>query len=117
MSSNHKHPSAKVQDEELSRQVTESLERSLDNLDDYTLARLAKARRTALERRHQRQWLGGVAVAASLAALMVIPIAGKLGQQSPSDFLDNTTSYLQEDSQMLLDMEMLLAIGESGSES
>lgn len=119
MTSNHEHPSTKAQDEELARQVAESLDSSLGNLDEYTLARLAKARRAALASSlHRRQWMGGVAIAASLAALIVIPIAGRMGQPSIDvDSFEASMSYLQEDPQMFLDMEMLLAIGETGSES
>ena len=59
-----------------------------------------------------------MAVADEVAALVVVPMVGQFDQTSHQpDDLDLNMSYLQEDPQMLLDMEMLLAIGESDIES
>lgn len=118
-------PTTSECDEQFSRQVADSLERSLDDLDEHTLAQLARARRTAVNHRSprfesigKREWMGGLAVAASVAALVVVPMVGQFDQaNSQSDAQDLNMSYLQEDPQMLLDMEMLLAIGESDIES
>jgi hypothetical protein len=125
MSTDHPQPQGArhEQDEQLSRQVADSLERSLDNLDELTLAQLARARKRALvDRAHKRQVIGGLALAASVAALVVVPMAGNfMGTFDPVnpavDSLDAGMSYLEEDPQMLLDMDMLLAIGESEIES
>ena len=116
---NDPHQPTSERDEQLSRQVADSLERSLDDLDEHTLAQLARARRTAINHRsYKREWVGGLAVAASVAALVVVPMVGQFDQTSHQpDDLDLNMSYLQEDPQMLLDMEMLLAIGESDIES
>ena len=110
---------ASERDEQLSRQLADSLDRSLDDLDEYTLAKLARARQAAVSQRsYKREWMGGLAVAASVAALVVVPMAGKFDRaELKLDPMDATMSYLQEDPQMLLDMEMLLAIGESDIES
>ena len=116
---NDPHQPTSERDEQLSRQVADSLERSLDDLDEHTLAQLARARRTAINHRsYKREWMGGLAVAASVAALVVVPMVGQFDQagHQPDD-LDLNMTYLQEDPQMLLDMEMLLAIGESDIES
>lgn len=113
-------------DEKLSRELVESLERSLDELDQETLLQLRQARAQALEHPwRKRQVIGSLAVAASVAALVIIPMSGSLVESvnhDPQDIYtanewDGNLSYLQEDPQMLLDMEMLLAIGESLSES
>lgn len=125
MSTDHQQPQGArhEQDEQLSRQVADSLERSLDNLDELTLAQLARARKKALvDHAHKRQVIGGLALAASVAALVVVPMAGNfVGTFDPVnravDSLDASMSYLEEDPQMLLDMDMLLAIGESEIES
>ena len=116
---NDPHQPTSERDEQLSRQVADSLERSLDDLDEHTLAQLARARRTAINHRsYKREWMGGRAVAASVAALVVVPMVGQFDQTSHQpDDLDLNMTYLQEDPQMLLDMEMLLAIGESDIES
>ena len=116
---NDPHQPTSERDEQLSRQVADSLERSLDDLDEHTLAQLARARRTAINHRsYKREWIGGLAVAASVAALVVVPMVGQFDQTSHQpDDLDLNMTYLQEDPQMLLDMEMLLAIGESDIES
>ena len=116
---NDPHQPTSERDEQLSRQVADSLERSLDDLDEHTLAQLARARRTAINHRsYKREWMGGLAVAASVAALVVVPMVGQFDQTSHQpDDLDPNMTYLQEDPQMLLDMEMLLAIGESDIES
>lgn len=116
---NDPHQPTSERDEQLSRQVADSLERSLDDLDEHTLAQLARARRTAINHRsYKREWMGGLAVAASVAALVVVPMVGQFDQTSHQpDDLDLNMTYLQEDPQMLLDMEMLLAIGESDIES
>lgn len=113
------HQPTSERDEQFSRQVADSLERSLDDLDEHTLAQLARARRTAINHRsYKREWMGGLAVAASVAALVVVPMVGQFDQTSHQpDDLDLNMTYLQEDPQMLLDMEMLLAIGESDIES
>ena len=116
---NDPHQPTSERDEQFSRQVADSLERSLDDLDEHTLAQLARARRTAINHRsYKREWIGGLAVAASVAALVVVPMVGQFDQANPQpDAQDLNMSYLQEDPQMLLDMEMLLAIGESDIES
>ena len=80
---NDPHQPTSERDEQLSRQVADSLERSLDDLDEHTLAQLARARRTAINHRsYKREWMGGLAVAASVAALVVVPMVGQFDQTS-----------------------------------
>ena len=114
------------EDKKLSRQLADALERSLDDIDEQTLLQLRQARTKALEHPwHKRQVVGGLALAASVAALVIIPMSGNFVDSVNPDLdsihaaneWDSNLSYLQEDPQMLLDMEMLLAIGESASES
>lgn len=127
MNTHHEEPAAPTgEDEKLSRELVESLERSLDELDEQTLLQLRQARTKALEHPwHKRQVVGGLALAAGVAALVIIPMSGNFlntanentdAIQTASEW-DAQLIYLQEDPQMLLDMEMLLAIGESASES
>lgn len=127
MNTHHEEPAAPTEnDEKLSRELVESLERSLDELDEQTLLQLRHAREKALEHPwRKRQVVGGLALAASVAALVIIPMSGHFlntadqdtnAMQTASEW-DAQLIYLQEDPQMLLDMDMLLAIGESVSES
>lgn len=97
-------------DGELSRRIAETLERSAAELDAPTRARLAALRHQAQSRR--RPLLAGVALAAGVAAIAVMPwLMQRPPQQLAADSDD--TAYLSVDPQMLADMDMLLAIGES----
>ena len=100
-------------DDELSRRLAETLERSLDTIDADALARLAHARRDAVNHRQRvRRVVGGLALAAGIAAIAVIPLfkhySGLHSTQTP----DGDMSYLAVDPQMLSDMDMLQTLGE-----
>lgn len=93
-------------DDELGQVLANTLERSLDDIDPQTLAHLAQARHRALQRRHRRRVAGGLALAAGIAALAVLPMLSRQNQQGATD-----TSYLATDPQLLADMDMLEALG------
>lgn len=109
----------------LSQQIANTLDQSLYNLDEKTLADLTNARQHALEyHSRKRQWMGGLAIAASVAALVVVPMMNNSTQVISShpdivelDSFESDMRYLTEDPEMLFDMDMLLAIGESQLES
>ncbi len=96
-------------DDELSRRLAATLERSLDTIDADALAHLAEARRHALAQRQKlRRVVGGLALAAGIAAIAVMPW---LGRQQPDAVATHDTSYLSVDPQLLADMEMLEVLG------
>lgn len=97
-------------DDELSKRLADTLERSLDSIDSATLMHLAHARHEALGRRTRlRRTVVGLALAASVAAVAVVPWY----VQQRAVKADADMSYLAVDPQMLSDMDMLLALGES----
>ncbi len=97
-------------DDELSKRLADTLERSLDSIDSATLMHLAHARQEALGRRTRlRRTVVGLALAASVAAVAVVPWY----VQQRATTADADLSYLAVDPQMLSDMDMLLALGES----
>lgn len=91
-------------DEELSRRLAATLDDSIDTLDAETRARLAAARHAALTRNPARRVLGGLALAASLVALIAVPWS--LRHNSDATGSDDM-SYLSVDPQMLADLDML----------
>lgn len=100
--------------DELQQRLAATLDRSLEQLDGDTVARLAQARRRALQRR--RGALIGLALAAGIAALLLVsnlPVTDEqplptLALQLPA----GEEGYLQVDPQLLSDLEMLELIGE-----
>lgn len=98
-------------DDELSRRLAATLDRSLDTIDADALARLAQARRHALDRRRRvRQVVGGFALAAGIAAVAVMPWLSKTDTPASVDHIGDT-SYLAVDPQLLADMDMLEVLG------
>lgn len=101
--------------DEFSRRLADTLERSLDAIDADTLAHLAHARRDALNHRARvRRVIGGLALAASIASVAVLPWYVSHQAQLQQQKADADMSYLTVDPQMLSDMEMLQVLGESG---
>lgn len=99
-------------DDELSRKLAATLEHSLDTIDADALAHLAEARRHALaQRQKMRQVMGGLALAAGIAAIAVMPW---LGRQQPAGVATTDASYLSVDPQLLADMDMLEVLGVDG---
>jgi len=100
-------------DDELSRRLAATLERSLDTIDADALAHLAHARRDAVNRRQRvRRVAGGLALAAGIAAIAVVPLFKQYSGQHVSQTPDGDMSYLAVDPQMLSDMDMLETLGE-----
>lgn len=101
-------PSAR--DSELSRQIANTLDRSTADIDAHTRARLALMRREALSRSRTRRAVVGLALAASLVAIIATPWL--LQRQAPR--IDGgDVAYLSVDPEMLADMDMLQTLGES----
>ena len=100
-------------DDELSRRLAATLERSLDTLDGDALARLAAARRDAVHHRQRvRRVVGGLALAAGIAAIAVVPLFKHQGGHLAQPVVEGDMSYLTVEPQMLSDMEMLETLGE-----
>lgn len=85
-----------MNDEELTRRVTRALDEGVDRLDGATRARLAQARRRALEVPNARRWLlpamGGAALASVITAVLWLnrPVTEPL-PLAPQDFEMLTT--------------------------
>ena len=103
-------------DDKLAAQVTDTLDRSVRQLDDRTQKALAAARRRALlpasvdipsPNKKYAHW-AGLAVAATIAGVVIIP--GALDREYPAVGEDDF-AYLAVDPQLLEDMEMLQALG------
>lgn len=94
---------------ELELQLSATLDRSLESLDQMTLAKLAAVRmRAQLRRRRGIQSVVALALAAGLAAIMVMP--GLVGTEV--DNLDEGLGHLSVDPEMLATMEMLSVLGD-----
>jgi cystathionine beta-lyase/cystathionine gamma-synthase len=101
-----------ARDIELSRRIAETLDRSTAQIDESTRARLAAMRHDALShsRSRTRRAVTGFALAAGLAAIIAAPL---LLQRNAQQTQRNDAAYLSVDPEMLADMDMLQAIGES----
>ncbi len=107
-SDKHREPSAR--DIELSRRIAETLDRSAAEIDAPTRARLAAMRHEALSRSRTRRAVAGLALAASLIAIVATPWMLQRSARVPAQ---GDAAYLNVDPEMLADMDMLQAIGES----
>lgn len=100
----------------LARTLRDTLERAANQHDPMLDAALAATRAQALSqtrhsRRTQAWWLaGGLAVAASVAVVVVVP--GLKTPASSSVSVVNLAAAPPVDPQMLEDMDLLLALGE-----
>jgi hypothetical protein len=98
--------------DEFTQRLTQTLDRSVADLDAETRLRLAAIRREALS---QSKWKSraprwtGLAIAASLLAVISAPWFAHRHTAPAHDEI----GYLSVDPQMLEDMDMLQAIGES----
>jgi len=100
-------------DEQLATKIATTLDASLQSIDAETQASLLQARQQALSGRKfistPLAALAGIAAAASIVAVVVLP--GYWNNQSTLEF-DDEFSYLSVDPQLLDDMEMLQVLGE-----
>lgn len=109
-------PELSAQDLELSRRIAATLDRSTGEIDAHTRAQLAARRHEALTRSHTRRVVIGMALAASLVAIVATPwMLQRNAAPMASAIAVNDMAYLSADPQMLADMEMLQALGESDS--
>lgn len=104
----------KPTDDELNARLKDTLDRSVNGLDDIASARLASIRRAAqkhdIKHTHKRRIAAGVAVAASITAFLIFP---PLWHRSLSAQMGRDVAYLSVEPEMLADMDMLQAIGEN----
>lgn len=117
-------PELSAADENLVVTLSQTLDKSLDDIDVVSLQRLKNARLQALHQSNKsvRQWLP-LSIAASVAALLLIPIMFQQLSSSKQDLdlASQTIPFLQESlvqevplsSQELDDLEMLMALEDS----
>ncbi len=104
------HDELSARDAELAQRIAQTLQASTDALDADTRARLAALRHHALQRSRMRRVIGGLAVAASVLALVAMPW---MLRHPAHEKVADDAAYLSVDPEMLADMDMLQAIGES----
>ncbi|HOY23778.1 MAG TPA: hypothetical protein PK002_11530 [Cellvibrio sp.] len=111
-------PDLTPDDEKLAKVLSQTLDKSLDDIDAVSLQRLKHARVHALHQpiKRSRQWLP-LSVAASIAALLLIPILVQpLFDSKQALDLASQDIFSQEvplSSQELDDLEMLMALEDS----
>lgn len=109
-------PDLSARDIELSRRIAATLDRSTGEIDAHTRAQLAALRHEALTRSRSRRVVLGVALAASVVAIVATPLVlHRHSSVTGGVTATNDMAYLSADPQMLADMDMLLALGESPS--
>lgn len=96
-------------DAELAQRIAQTLDASTDALDADTREQLVMIRHRALEHTRKRRVVGAVALAASVLALAAMPWM----LRQPHEKVVDDIAYLSVDPEMLADMDMLEAIGES----
>ena len=105
----NQHNGVSARDAELAQRIAQTLDASTAAFDADTRAHLAMMRHRALARtRNQR--IATVALAASVLALVAMPW---LLRQQPHEKTVDEAAYLSVDPEMLADMDMLAAIGET----
>ena len=117
-------PGLSAADEKLAIALSQTLDKSLDDIDAVSLQRLKNARLQALHHsnRPARQWLS-LSVAASVAALLLVPIMfQQLSSSKPDlDLASQQAPFMQESLspevplslQEMDDLEMLMALEDS----
>jgi len=101
--------------DDFQRQLRQTLDRSVEQLDADTRADLQRARARALTQAAPRNRLRpAMAVAASLVALVLVPWLAlrEPAITTPDLALHDDSAYLAEDPDMLATWDMLDAIGE-----
>lgn len=102
--------------DEFSRRIAATLDRSAEHLDGDTRQQLQLARQQALAgSRFKQYYRPALAIAAGVMALMVAPWLTwqQLHQNTPTVTMVDDGGYLNEDPELLSDWDMLDAIGES----
>lgn len=105
-----------ARDIELSRRIAAALNRSAGELDADIRAQLAVRRHEALSRSRSRRVVMGMALAASLVAIVATPwVLHRSASSTVPATVSSDMDYLSVDPQMLADMDMLQVLGESPS--
>lgn len=105
-----------ARDAELARRLAQTLDESVDALDVQTRERLVLMRHRALSHSKKPRIAASLAVAASLLAIAAMPwmlqshIHSNTAANKP---LADDSAYLSVDPEMLADMDMLQAVGET----
>lgn len=117
-------PELSAADEKLALMLSQTLDKSLDDIDVVSLQRLKNARLQALYQPNKstRQWLP-LSIAASVAVLLLIPIMfQQLSSSKPDlDLASQQSLFMQENLsqevplsfQEMDDLEMLMALEDS----
>lgn len=122
-------PELSAADEKLAAILSQTLDKSLDDIDDISVQRLKNARLQALHQSNKpsRQWLP-LSIAASVAALLLIPIMfQQLSSSTPNIELaaqpipfiqegfvqENLSQEVPFSPQEMDDLEMLMALEDS----
>lgn len=104
-------------DERIAVSVSQTLDKSLDDIDELSLQRLKNARAYALNQSHShsskssRKWIS-LSVAASLAALMLIPLSThrNLLNISGDQDLEIVSQDVPYSAEEMDDIDMLMAL-------
>lgn len=100
----------------IAKTIADTLDKSVDQLDDITLQRLKNARANALMQhpKKSRKWVS-LTLAASIAMLLIAPIAWHQHQNSTTaeQDLDVIAQDIPVDAQEMDDMDMLMAMGDT----
>jgi hypothetical protein len=95
-------------DSELEKTLSQTLDSSLARIDAETAAQLVAARRAALhQRKAWQRGAFGLATAAAVTALAILPWSGIRNHENPDVLSANDADYLPADPQLLTDMDML----------
>lgn len=105
----NQHNGVSTRDAELAQRIAQTLDASTDTFDADTRAHLAMLRHRALARTRKTR-IATFALAASVLALVAVPW---MLRQQPHEKIIDEAAYLSVDPEMLADMDMLEAIGES----
>jgi hypothetical protein len=97
--------------QDLEHRLSNTLDRSLQQLDDNTLQQLSDIRHS-VQHAPKRHYRAGIAIAASVALMVLVPWLTLTQPDVPSRHKSVAEDYLSVDPQMLVDWEMLEAIGE-----
>lgn len=102
------------QDDQLNQQLAQTLDQSLEQLDEHTLQQL-QAIRLQAQQPQQRNRRPALAVAAGILLMIAVPWLALKHTPTPAPQLSEQNvmdSYLSVDPDMLADWEMLETIGE-----
>lgn len=94
--------------------VTQSLDQSLDDIDELNLQRLKNARAKALSSSSKSKWIA-LSAAASIAALLLIPIATQhfSNKATVDSDLEIAAQDIPLSAEEMDDIDMLMALGDT----